>query len=146
MNRLFRKYPNVLVFAVAAFGALHATSCAEDVIPPKPLSQSLNQLAAQLDAAVSCSDKYDALEVYLSENREMLFLQRAQFEKTCRSGHSDDMQCMSLQLLASARVQVALKDCACHEPLRAPLRELNEIAHIAVALQDSALTDCYESD
>lgn len=130
----------------AAWGMLHWTSCAEEVIPPKPLSQSLNLLAAQLDAAASCADQYETLEAYLSENREMLFLQREQFEKTCRSGRSDDMQCMSLQLLASARVQVALQACACHEPLRAAIRELNDVAHIAVALQDSALTDCYESD
>ena len=146
MNKFFQKHFTAILSVVAASAALHLTACAEDVIPPKPLSQSLNQLAAQLDEASSCGDKYNTLLAYLSENREMLISQSAQFEKTCHAGRSDDMQCMSLQLLASARVQVALGNCACHEPLRLQIHELNDVAHIAVELQDSALTDCYESD
>ena len=73
------------------------------------MTRQLNALAEALETAGDCQSRGEILKRWTAENAPQMAGWKREFQASCASGTVS--RCMSLQLLASARVEVALKGC-----------------------------------
>ena len=94
---------------IALLGMLSFPRCQETASEAEPMTRQLNALAEALETAGDCQSRGEILKRWTAENAPQMAGWKREFQTSCASGIVS--RCMSLQLLASARVEVALKGC-----------------------------------
>ena len=109
------------------------TSCSDDGMEqPHALSEHLNSLAGTLDKLDSCDKKAETISFWTVTYKDEFERERDSFKNSCPVGKASSYPCMSHQLLASGRVEVALSGCRDNEQVKSAVAILNKRAGIAI--------------
>lgn len=110
------------------------TSCAYYESTEQPLTATITRAAEDLTELESCDARVQYLQEWMEKNGKKLGQQRKEFDESCPF---EDFVCMSYLILASARIEVSLRDCLDRKDIEAPVTELNRVAGISVRLHDA---------
>lgn len=112
-------------------------SCAEDEFETQALTTNLGGLASMLIQTQTCSEMAPHIETWLNTREHVLAAQKETFLKTCLTREKKNMPCMSLHMMASAKVEMALAKCDATPELVLAVTRLNENAVAGVRLTKS---------
>lgn len=126
MNHRF--YPLLLVIGFAFAGCMDA----QTVPSPEPLSQDLLNLASQLSKMDNCEQRRELFKNWMTQNAKIIENHKKDFDKACQNNNPSDVSCMSLQIFASAGVELELRDCAEDSEIANSLVQLNQLAGTAI--------------
>ncbi len=105
---------------------------AQTVPSPEPLSQDLLNLASQLSKNDNCEQRRELLKNWMTQNAKIIENHKKDFDEACQNNNPSDVSCMSLQIFASAGVELELRDCKEDAEIASSLKRLNQIAGTAI--------------
>ena len=112
---------------------LVVASCSDDAIEqPHSLSLRLTSLANALDEKPTCDEKAETISYWIVTDKDKFESDRDGFKKSCPAGKSSSYKCMSHQLIASGRVEVALSGCKNNEKVKEAVVLLNQRAGVDI--------------
>ena len=131
--RTIELQPIICIIFMVCIGA-GLTSFAYYESPEQPLTATITRAAEDLTELESCDARVQYLQEWMKNNSKKLGQQKKEFDESCPF---EDFVCMSYLILASARIEVSLRDCLDRKDIEAPVTELNRVAGTSVRLHDA---------